>query len=201
MSLIENLGGRAGVSRRVNSGVGRLLHDMKLILLTTLTLVILASETLAQVNNLPRFEDYPVSQVFSGKPAPVNISSSHKARMYRTMLKRAAMDGPNFAGHYTLVMWMCGIGCAEYGIIDAITGRVFFPSLLSYASNVGWEPERYGLSIRDGGIRYRRDSKLIILYGAPNHEDAAKYGGIFFYVWEDNKLHLIRSVIGGEIWP
>src|SRR5919112_705269 len=74
----------------------------------------------------PRFEDYPARGVYKGRPAPVRLDS-RQARMFRTRLREDSRSGPNFAGHYTVVIWGCGSGCAQMGVVDARTGRVFFP--------------------------------------------------------------------------
>jgi hypothetical protein len=42
------------------------------------------------------------------------------------MLREGAKQGPNFAGHYTVVMWGCGSDCMEVAVVDAKTGHVYF---------------------------------------------------------------------------
>ena len=59
----------------------------------------LASQTLPRKATPPRFEDYPVRERFTGRPAPVDLSSDPRARRYRTVLREGARKGPNFAGH------------------------------------------------------------------------------------------------------
>lgn len=75
--------------------------------------------------NLPRFEDYPADTSFRGPPAPVDLASSPDARQWRTRLIEGARQGPNFAGHFTVVEWGCGSPCQVQTIIDARTGRIF----------------------------------------------------------------------------
>ena len=48
---------------------------------------------------------------------------------YRTRLREGAAEGPNFAGRYTVVIWGCGTGCAQMGVVDSKTGRVYFPPI------------------------------------------------------------------------
>src|SRR3954466_12462988 len=74
----------------------------------------------------PRFEDYPVREIYKGPVAPVRLDS-RKARMFRTRLREDSRVGPNFAGRYTVVVWGCGTGCAQMGVVDARNGRVYFP--------------------------------------------------------------------------
>jgi hypothetical protein len=94
----------------------------------------------------PRFEQYPVTSKFSGKPMSVNLSSHPMARKYRTMLRRAVKDdGVNFAGKYIITWWGCGTECQYIAIIDATNGRVYFaPFNTSY------------------GIGFRKNSRLLI---------------------------------------
>src|SRR3954471_2777292 len=74
----------------------------------------------------PRFEDYPVREVYKGPVANVRLDS-RRARMFRTRLREDSRTGPNFAGRYTVVVWGCGTGCAQMGVVDSKTGRVYFP--------------------------------------------------------------------------
>src|SRR5258708_19850026 len=76
----------------------------------------LATIVLAQKNALPAFEQFGVDEIFKGKPALPKITGSH--RWYRTMIRRGAAKGPNFAGHYTIATWGCGTSCVSITIID-----------------------------------------------------------------------------------
>jgi hypothetical protein len=93
-----------------------------------LTLILL-SRVLLQGNVInsspvPRFEQYRVAKIYRGKPA-VPILRTAEDREYRTRIRRGAKDGPNFAGHYTVIMVGCGTECASFLIVDAETGRIF----------------------------------------------------------------------------
>ncbi len=132
----------------------------------------------------PRFEDFP-ARIFKGKPArPLLLSA--QARSFRTRLREGAQKGPNFAGHYTIVTWGCGSACQQLAVVDARTGRVYFSKTLSYAT--------YGLDIgsEEAGLKYRLDSKLLILVGTPGEEE--NLSGTFYYKWENNEFKLIHSV-------
>ncbi|HEX8354950.1 MAG TPA: hypothetical protein VF611_18730, partial [Pyrinomonadaceae bacterium] len=103
----------------------------------------------------PRFEDYPARAVYKGPAAPVRLDS-RKARMFRTRLREDSRSGPNFAGHYTVVVWGCGTGCAQMGVVDAKTGRVYFPPV-DYMDIPDME---------DAGARarvFRLDSRLLVI--------------------------------------
>src|SRR5438105_1150903 len=47
---------------------------------------------------------------------------------------RAAPDGPNFAGHYTVVTWGCGTECQMHAILDGRTGQFIS---FGYGSSMG----------------------------------------------------------------
>jgi hypothetical protein len=73
----------------------------------------------------PLFQDFPVSTVYKGPHAPVDLSSNPEAQTYRTRLRDGATKPPNFAGHYVLVDWGCGTQCTAYMLVDVKNGRVF----------------------------------------------------------------------------
>src|SRR4051812_9477824 len=74
--------------------------------------------------DVPSFSDYPVSSVWHGRAAAVDLSSSPGARRFRTQYRLQAPSGPNFAGRLTVVHWGCGAPCISFGIVDAPTGRI-----------------------------------------------------------------------------
>ena len=136
----------------------------------------------------PRYEDYAVAKIFKGKPARPLISNP-QARAFRTRLREGAAKGPNFAGHYPIVTWGCGTGCQQMAVVDAQTGRVYFPKALSTLT--------YNLveNIEDAGIKYRLNSRLLVLVGSPGEEaEAANTVGTFYYKWENNDFKLVHAV-------
>ena len=142
-----------------------------------------ASEVPSPSSKPLNFRDYRVREIYRGRHAAVDFSSNPKAETWRTMLINAANKGSNFAGHYTVALWGCGTSCTSFAIIDAINGKVYFPTTLSHVSWAGWEGKEYGL-------KFRIDSDLLIVYGSPNEEDKK---GTFYYKWENNELQLIKS--------
>jgi hypothetical protein len=158
---------------------------MKNILLIILTVCLLTGDTLAQQKSLPRFEDFPVREKFVGKPAPVKLLS-RKARTFRTALRRGAKTSPNFAGHYMIAFWGCGpMACGGFGIIDARTGNVYFTPIetvsLAYLDQEEQNP-----------VKFRKDSRLLIITGSVDFADGTTNIGKYFYVWKNNRLKLIR---------
>jgi hypothetical protein len=139
---------------------------------------------------LPRSEDYPVpkSERYRGKPAPVALSS-RRARLYRTVLRDGAKKGPNFAGHYTIVTWGAGLATFSMAVVDAKSGRVYFPPF----DEVG--ASSYGLPYLDKGDNpaWRIDSKLFAFVGMPDW-DKNKGEGMYLYTFDRGRFRLIRFI-------
>jgi hypothetical protein len=92
----------------------------------------------------PQFEDFKV-KVYKGRPKHVLLKSHPEGHKFRTVLRQGAKDGPNFAGHYTIIQHGCGTMCQVNWIVDAKTGKIC---------------DRFSSSF---GIQYQVDSALIIL--------------------------------------
>ena len=131
----------------------------------------------------PRFEDYPVREVYRGPVSPVRIDS-RQARMFRTRLREGARGGPNFAGRYTVVIWGCGTGCAQMGVVDAATGRVYFPPV-EYMDIPDMENEA-GRS-----QWFRLDSRLLRV--TQNYYDGAGGYAAYYYLFERGRFRLLRK--------
>lgn len=96
------------------------------------------------------------------------------------------MQGPNFAGHYTIIPIGCGAATVCVAIADAATGHVYFPPELRSAE---------ALLVDTGGVEvetlnFRPDSRLLIVAGSPNEQP--RRAGISYYVWRSGRLSLIR---------
>jgi hypothetical protein len=146
--------------------------------------------SLSAVAHPLRFADFPAAPSnHAGPPAKPAVDSA-EARTFRTRLREGERLGPNFAGHYTVVGWGCGSACIQFAIVDAQNGRVFFDPTLKSVSvdNVAEAPEP--------DIRYRLDSRLLVVLGAPNEDQARE--GVAFYEWTGSKLKLLRLVRRAE---
>jgi hypothetical protein len=95
--------------------------------------------------NPPSFEDAPAPGSWDGIPAAVNLDSHPEARQFRTVLTQGAAEGPNFAGHYTVVAWGCGTLCQRFMIVDARDGEVYQGRTTSL------------------GVEHRLDSQLLVV--------------------------------------
>jgi hypothetical protein len=144
-----------------------------------------STECRAQNKPLPRFEDFPITEKFKGEPAPVKIVGSN-ARMFRTMLRRKAAQGPNFAGHYTVATRGCGSDCKGLAIVDARTGEIYYvPKTLSILRAPFQEEE---------SIQFRLDSRLLIVAGTRLDDRNDNGEGKYFYEWKSNRFRLLRTV-------
>jgi hypothetical protein len=96
-------------------------------------------------------DTYPTKDRYYGKPAPVDFTSAPDAKRFYTRLTEGALDGPNAAGHYTIIQigWT-GNGFYTY-VIDARTGKIIVNGQLE---NSQW--------------KYAIDSDLIVAGGITN---------------------------------
>jgi hypothetical protein len=133
----------------------------------------------------PKFEDYPVNEKFRGEPASVKLTTP-RTRMFRTMIREGAKEGPNFAGHYTLVIWGCGSDCKGFAIVDARTGNAYcFAEVLGVTTMPFQQLP---------SLDYRIDSKLLVVRGWRFQQRGKAVGGEYYYKWESNRLKLLYSV-------
>ncbi|HET7025543.1 MAG TPA: hypothetical protein VFI39_10105 [Gemmatimonadales bacterium] len=98
----------------------------------------------AEAHGAPTLQQFPVAEVYRGRPAPVDFRPVPRAREYRTVLEEGAAAGPNFAGRYTVVVWGCGSPCVQFAILDAPTGHI----LLYQPDSTYIRPPMYGLRSR-----------------------------------------------------
>ncbi len=155
--------------------------------LVIIGLVFLGSLTFTQGKGELSFKNYPVQEIYKGKPAPAKPAGG-RAGKFRTRIKLGAKEGPNFAGHYTVVLWGCGSDCSGVAIVDAKTGEVFIdPELWTITTKVSQDTPK---------IQFRINSSLLIVEGyrgfrsKPTEPWAT---GKWYYNWEDKHLKLIRA--------
>lgn len=141
----------------------------------------------------PPFGEYAVGDRSIGRPRPalVDLTSAPYGQMYRTKLREGAATGPNFAGHYTIVLWGCGTGCQFVSVVDARTGRLSSQTLLTA-----------------GGVEFRRGSRLIFADPPTPEQPAncASCGTPALYEWRDDRFHPIGTgphphLGGPRTWP
>jgi hypothetical protein len=147
----------------------------------------------AQETGAPRFEDYAVT-ARRGRVAPLDLRSHTLARKFRTNLRQQLTEeGVNFAGQYTFASLGCGTGCSIVAIIDARTGRAYFPKEFEgWTSIVGDYDPPEGEDV----WTYRADSRLLRAVGRPNIGEAReeRHGpsGIYYYEWTNRRLRQVK---------
>jgi len=84
------------------------------------------------------FEQYAVS-VYQGPGVQPDFAGAQKPYAnYRTRITNGVKSGPNFAGHYSLVLFGCGLGCGTGFLVDVKNGEVS-PVPFGGAANMGIE--------------------------------------------------------------
>ena len=136
----------------------------------------------AVVTGAPRFEDFPITTGSPVRNAPLVLTS--RDRPYRTRLRAAAAERPNFARHYVLTTWGCGTECLYGAAVNLRTGRVTF---LPFATCCFSEaPEGV-----EEMVAFRQDSTLLVLLGMTKERgDVASH---YYRIPGDRFVHL-RSV-------
>jgi hypothetical protein len=131
------------------------------------------------------FGDYAVPVHFAGAVAKAQRNTPN-SRTYKTMIRYAMERGPNFADHYVLASWGCGMDCVMFSIIDARDGRVYDAPFI-----VTWTHEI------DPGVHMIRDSRAIHIVGSRNE---AEESVDCWYVWDGTRLKLIATK-GARVYP
>jgi hypothetical protein len=122
--------------------------------------------------------------------------SNPTARTYRTWFRSEVAKGPNFAGHYRVIVWGCGTSCAMFAVVNLNTGRVIEPSGFSSVNTVYFDVDRKFFSNpkRDyWGFDFRYKSRLLVVIGGLDEDEERE--GAFYFVLEHEQLRLIHSKI------
>lgn len=134
------------------------------------------------------FDDYAVSSVFQGTPAPPHITEKRHLE-FHTAITEAAAKGANFAGHYTIAQWDCGSDCISLVIVDETNGKLFSPPF-----KVLTTPQVQGTDDDPAhefkGAVFQLKSRLLILDGCPEDKKCATY----YYDWKDDQLKQLSMV-------
>ena len=139
---------------------------------------------LAFAQEPPKFEDYPVKEIFIGKPAQPRLVHPME-RHYRTAIRTAVRDakGPDFAGHYIVAFWGCGSDCVQYAFVDAKTGVVYQPPIQ------GKHYEYFDAAF----LTYKATSRLVVSEGNCDF----LHGNICdrdYFVWENGRFRHLRHI-------
>ena len=183
---------------------------MKLIIIVVTLTVLQGADAQTHSTRLPTFEDYPVKEVFRGVPHPP-ILITPEQHHYRARIREGVekgwgvwtngkwgkeqnRPGPNFAGHYVVIVWGCGAPCLMMAVCDADSGAVYNPPLsatdglslplLVFPNSVG----------RDADLEYRRDSQLMIIKATPHWDRPNAQSYSFYFLLQDKQWKLLRRV-------
>jgi len=153
----------------------------------------------------PRFEDYLVTKIFAGQPAPPKLITPAQRR-YRTRIRQGVEKGwgvrqdgieqnkpeANFAGDMIFIQWGCGAPRLMAALANARTGEVFNPPLavdgtlfmpfLVIGESVGGNPE----------LEFRANSRLMIISATPNWLKPHARSYRHYFVWESNQWRLVH---------
>lgn len=108
--------------------------------------------------------------------------------------KEQNRQGPNFAGHYIVIVWGCGSGCLRMAMSDAETGAVYNPPvsddvgltlpMLVFADSAG----------RAADVEYRKGSRLMIVRATPHSDRRNAVPYAFYFLWQDDRWTLLRQI-------
>ncbi len=133
----------------------------------------------------PKFSDYPVKEIYRGRPARPIITTEF--RSFRTRIREGANSEVDFAGHYTIPRWGCGAFCNAFVFVDSISGKVYEGLGVSELP-LTWEEKHEGEDIER--MEFHPDSRLLKINACPGEENC----GFYDYVMVDGKgLKLIRK--------
>ena len=140
----------------------------------------------------PLFENYPVTETFTAKPAMPKLNRPGY-RLFRTKIREGAAKGPNFAGYLTVAEWGCGSGCVSIAVVDARNGRIYSApfGVLGWGTPVQIYEGKFATN-QDGfkPLDDSLDSRLLIVRGCPEDKNC----GSDFYEWTGSDLKLVRRV-------
>lgn len=148
--------------------------------------VALAASGAAWAQGAPAFADYPSAALFSGRNA-TPILATRDARLYRTMIRNAAREKPNFDGHFIVASWGCGTDCEMGAVIDAVSGKIISLPV------VAGSPEE--ASAQSGHFDFRLDSRLLVMNGMIGEEPPM---GSHYFEFDGAQLTPIKTIVKPE---
>ncbi|PIR04662.1 MAG: hypothetical protein COV57_03235 [Candidatus Liptonbacteria bacterium CG11_big_fil_rev_8_21_14_0_20_35_14] len=74
---------------------------------------------------------YAVSDIYNGELADINFNSMPEAQTFKAKITEEYKKGVNFAGHFNVASFGCGIGCQAYTITNIKTGNIISHGLNS----------------------------------------------------------------------
>ncbi len=155
------------------------------------------SNSKIEPNDIPKleypFKDYPVTEIYKGKNAPLRLKSDDLD--WEKLQYTIENSDVNFAGHYISANWSCGMWCSSNYIIDAKTGRIYgWDGMLSVCfPDIDTD---FDCNENFSNVENRIDSKLIIFFGYNNGESGTR--GFHYYKFENGRLIHLKSILVKE---
>jgi hypothetical protein len=143
------------------------------------------------------FKDHSVAEIYKGKNAPLKLSREEN-RLYGEKLQYTIENygEVEFAGHYIVAIWSCGMWCEWSAFIDAKTGKVYWwNGILSYC--FPHLDSDFACNEDFSSVEYRIDSKLIVFFGYRNGEDGSR--GFHYYKFENGRFIHLKSILVKEL--
>jgi hypothetical protein len=149
------------IIQRGVKGIAEMCVTAKALFVSCVWILAFTTRPEQEQSKLPKFEDFSVSESWTGPPATVKLTS-HEERLFRTALREAAKQPPNFAGHFRFVSWGCGTMCLGGAVVDLKTGEIVQPPLAKRVR--GEEHWIFCTSMfENSGTEYRRESSLFVI--------------------------------------
>lgn len=161
-------------------------------------------------SKLPRFEDYPVREIFTGVPVAPRLVTPD-ARRYSTEIREGVENGygvlrdsehqkgPNFAGDLIVIQWGCGAPCMRMAIVNSRTGEIYYPPI----SHIGVGTRNFDLPLltlpsigfypRNPEVQFRLNSNLMILRATPS-QSGRPPSYTYYFLWRQKRWTLLRRV-------
>jgi hypothetical protein len=124
---------------------------------------------------------YPAAPTYEGRHVPPDLSKPQNYN-FRTRIRGASREDPNFAGRWVFANWGCGTGCSDGRLVNVATGAV-----LPLPNAVITEP------LRDPTMDvyvYKRDSRLLVVNGHDGEGDTTPYHPRCYVLYDSEVSHL-----------
>jgi hypothetical protein len=107
-------------------------------------------------------------------------------------------DGPNYAGHYRLAYWACGASRAMFAVINLGTGRVIVAKQFATVAGTHLDADDFvpGTLSDSWGFRYRIESSLLVVLGAPDEDESN--AGAYYFALHGDKLRLVHTTYANK---
>lgn len=172
----------------MNTPSGTHFRMCRVIIWSALPCLLAWETTLAATTKTPMFEEYPAKTVSIQEICKVDWASHPDAKIFRTRLREAIGQKPDFAGYYKVATWGCGTMCQTTALIDARDGKVYFAPFTSLL-----------------GVEHRTNSRLLIenppaevkAYVKDSGESKPKWLETIYWQWDENQKSFHRVTLKG----